>query len=95
LPQNIDQAFSRRFEMAVKFDILSNELTKQFWLDNLPGAASLAPSVNLDHIVANYKLAPAQIMNVIIRVWLLTIGRGDTVIKQAELEICIKDELIK
>jgi hypothetical protein len=55
----------------------------------------LGQGVKLDFLITNYPLSPAGIINVIIRVWRLTIGRGETVIKANELELCIRDESLK
>lgn len=92
---NMDDAFSRRFQHTVNFDYLNTELSKQYWIDNLPKQVTLAAPINLDAIVQRDKLSPASIINVINRVCLKTIQKGSTEIAAADLDLCIKDELIK
>lgn len=93
--KNMDDAFSRRFQNTVHFDILNAELSKQYWLDNLPKQVSLAPAINLDTIVQRDKLSPASIINIINRVCLKTIQKGSTEIAAMDLDLCIKDEIYK
>lgn len=95
LRKNMDDAFSRRFQSIVFFDILNPELSKKYWEDNLPPQVTLNSGINLDTIVKRDRLSPASIINVINRVCLKTIRKGQTEISLADLEQCIKDELYK
>ena len=93
--KNMDDAFSRRFQSIVHFDILLPEIRKKYWEDNLPRNVILGPGIDLDVISKRHHLSPASIINIINRVSLLTIRKNSTEIKSADLELCIKDELVK
>lgn len=93
--KNIDDAFSRRFQNLVLFDLLNPELSKKYWQDNLPANVTLAAGIDLDLIVKRHQLSPASIINVINRVCLMTIRKESTEISAVDLELCIKDELYK
>jgi hypothetical protein len=93
--KNMDDAFSRRFQSIVHFDILNPDLRKQYWLDNLPRAVDLGAGIDLEQIAKKHLLSPASIINVINRVSLQTIRKNRKEISAADLELCIKDELIK
>lgn len=93
--KNMDDAFSRRFQSVVLFDLLNSTLSRQYWEHNLPAQISFSPAVDLDVIVKRHLLSPAAIMNVINRLCLRAISRKQMEISLAELELCIKDEMYK
>jgi SpoVK/Ycf46/Vps4 family AAA+-type ATPase len=71
LRKNMDNAFSRRFENLVFFDVLNPELSKRYWETNLPPKVTLSEDIDLAVIVKRYQLSPASIINVINRVCLV------------------------
>jgi AAA+ superfamily predicted ATPase len=93
--KNMDDAFSRRFQNIVHFDLLNHELSKKYWQDNFPKNVSLHPAIDFDVIVKRSPLSPASIINVINRVCLKTIRKDSIEISPADLELCIKDEQYK
>lgn len=93
--KNMDDAFSRRFQNIVHFDILNHELSKQYWENNIPANAKLGAGIDLEIIVKRHPLSPASIINVINRVCLKTIRKGSTEISSVDLDLCIKDEQYK
>ena len=93
--KNMDDAFSRRFQNIVHFDLLNPELSKKYWENNFPANVTLGPGIDLDAIVKRHPLAPASIINVINRVCLKTIKKGNAEIPSADLDLCIKDEQYK
>lgn len=93
--KNMDDAFSRRFQSVVLFDVLNFELSKKYWLNNLPAQITFSSAIDLDVIVKRHPLAPASIMNVINRICLRAISRKQLEVSMAELELCIKDEMYK
>jgi hypothetical protein len=95
LRKNMDDAFSRRFQSVVLFDILNHELSKKYWQDNLPPQVKFSAAIDLDVIVKRHPLSPAAIMNVISRLSLRAISKQQLEIPMAELEMCIKDEMYK
>jgi hypothetical protein len=93
--KNMDDAFSRRFQSIVHFDLLNAELARKYWENNLPSKVKLAQGIDLDIIVKRHNLSPAAIINVINRVSLQTIRKNGAEISITDLELCIKDELYK
>lgn len=93
--KNMDDAFSRRFQNIVHFDILNFELSKKYWQDNIPQNVTLGAGIDLDVIVKRYRFSPASIINIINRVCLKTIRKGYTEISSADLDLCIRDEELK
>jgi hypothetical protein len=91
----MDDAFSRRFQNIVHFDILNNELSKKYWENNIPSNVTLGTGIDFDLIVKRHPLSPASIINVINRVCLKTIRKGSTEISNIDLDLCIKDEQYK
>lgn len=93
--KNMDDAFSRRFQNIVHFDILNAELSKKYWENNFPANVKLGPGIDLEAIVKKYPLSPASIINVINRVCLKTIRKASMEISSIDLDLCIKDEQYK
>ncbi len=93
--KNMDDAFSRRFQNIVHFDHLNAELSLLYWQNNLPAKIMLGQGIDLSLIVKRHQLSPASIINVINRVSLHTISKSSTEISNADLEMCIKDEIYK
>lgn len=93
--QNMDAAFSRRFQRVVNFEALKSEMAVQYWLDNFPKEVSLSAGIDLNLIVKQYPFSQASIINVIIRVCLHAKRMGSTEIKLADLNRCLMDEHIK
>jgi hypothetical protein len=85
LRNNMDSAFSRRFQGIVHFDVLNVELRKKYWMDNLPSKATLAAGIDLEVISRRHHLSPAAIINVINRVSLMTISKNINEIKHEYL----------
>ncbi len=92
---NIDQAFTRRFEVTVRFDSPDQEQQHQFWMENLPDSLPFDPDVNLPMMINKHPLTPAAIINVIYRVCILTVAAKDKTIKSQLLLTCIRDEELK
>lgn len=95
LKDNIDQAFTRRFQSVIHFAMPGPEerfaLWKQAFADDVP----LDPAADLRQIAEKYEIAGGVIMNVIRYATLKAIKKGDKVVSQAELEIGIRRELQK
>lgn len=95
LSKNIDDAFSRRFEVAINFGALPAQLYEKVWLNNLPKQFTLDPNIDFKYLHSNYPFTPGSIINVIKRLWKRMSLRGETHVKQAELIVLMKDELNK
>lgn len=92
---NIDQAFTRRFQSMVRFQAPDAEMQYRLWMMNLPKKLPLASNIDLLSIIQKYPLSPAAIVSVIARLCVLTLQRGETQISMDTLMLCLKDEQIK
>lgn len=92
---NIDQAFTRRFEVSVRFEAPSEEMQYEFWQSNLPVTLPLGKDVQLQQWIKMHPLTPAAIINVIYRASILSIDQGLNHIDGTLLLTCIRDEELK
>jgi AAA+ superfamily predicted ATPase len=92
LRKNMDDAFSRRFQIIVHFDIPDKDNRLRLWKENLPDSCSLEPAVDLGKIAAEHHISAASIINVINRVSLVTMQKDKNTISKADLDLCILDE---
>jgi SpoVK/Ycf46/Vps4 family AAA+-type ATPase len=92
---NIDQAFTRRFQGMVRFQLPDTSLQYQLWQENLSPENPLDPSIDLMTLIQKHPLSPAAIMNVIFRASVLTLDKKTVNISAEDLLMCIKDEEVK
>lgn len=92
---NIDQAFTRRFQAMVRFHLPDAELQYKIWQDNLPKECPLDERIDLKTLITKHPLSPAAIINVIFRACILTLQKEAASISQEDLVMCIKDEELK
>jgi len=95
LKDNIDQAFTRRFQSVIHFAMPGPEERLSLWKQAFADDVPLDPAVDLRQIAEKYEIAGGVIMNVIRYATLKAIKKGDKVVSQAELEIGIRRELQK
>lgn len=62
---NIDEAFTRRFQSLVPFEIPGAKERKQIWEKNLPKQLLLSDNIDLDSIAKKYELSGSNIVNII------------------------------
>lgn len=92
---NIDQAFTRRFEVSVRFEAPSEEMQWEFWQENLPPSLPLSNDAMLSQWIKMHPLTPAAIISVIYRASILSLDAGKNHIEGALLLTCIRDEELK
>lgn len=63
--ENLDEAFSRRFESIIYFPLPRTEERLRLWQQGFPAQATLEPAIDLARIAADYPLAGGSIMNII------------------------------
>jgi AAA+ superfamily predicted ATPase len=95
LKNNIDPAFSRRFQQMVYFGPLDKEQAIKFWEHHWSSLVSREERIDFSRIVTEYPLSQASIVNVIQRVTFLAVSRGDKLVSLADLIRCLKDEQMK
>jgi hypothetical protein len=95
LVKNIDDAFIRRFEVSVNFRIPDAERQVMVWQRNLSPLLPLANEALLPGLIKNYSLAPASIIKIIQRMYILSRKKQLSQVQSSDLERCIKDEYVR
>jgi len=62
---NIDEAFTRRFQSLCPFEIPGEKERKEIWLKNTPKKLQFADDVNMDDIAKRFDLSGSNILNII------------------------------
>ena len=65
LKDNIDEAFTRRFNCIIEFEVPSSDERILLWQTSLPSNAVLADDVSIESLAQKYKFTGANIMNII------------------------------
>ncbi|MBQ4805298.1 ATP-binding protein [Aquimarina sp. MMG015] len=92
---NIDTAFTRRFQSIIEFENPSFKERLLLWQKNLPDKITLGESVSLEEISKKYALTGANIINVVQYICLKTIAsKHKTILLETVLE-GIKKEYLK
>jgi len=92
---NLDEAFTRRFESIIYFPIPRPEERLKLWQQGFSERAQFDKKVNLVDIAEKHKLTGGTIMNVIRYVSLQAIHRGNNMITMADIEKGIRREYAK
>ncbi|HEX2873661.1 MAG TPA: ATP-binding protein [Polyangiaceae bacterium] len=95
LRENLDAAFTRRFEAVVYFPLPRGEDRLKLWQRGFSHKARLLPDVDLNELAEGYELSGAGIMNVIRQVSLAAIADSRREIGRDELLHGIRRELGK
>ena len=95
LRKNMDEAFNRRFQNIVYFNIPDEDNRLRLWQENFPKKCTLGTGIDCERLAKQHLLSAASILNIINRVSLLTIQNNSTEISFADLDLCIKDEMHK
>lgn len=93
--QNIDQAFSRRFQAIIPFNPPDEHNRLRLWKENLPQNVTLDKGIDLEQLAKVHQFTAASILSVINRVSLLTIQKDSRVITREELDKVIQKEIYK
>ena len=92
---NIDVAFSRRFQAMIHFPMPGPRERRRLWEGSMPPALSAESSINFDQVGKNFELSGGAIMNVIRYCATCAAARGETVIRLKDLEEGIRREYLK
>jgi ATPase family associated with various cellular activities (AAA) len=93
--ENLDDAFTRRFESIIYFPMPRPEERLLLWRRGFSPKARLDVAINLAKIAAEHTLAGGSIMNVIRYVSLETLGNGSDLVTLETLLHGIRHELAK
>ncbi len=95
LSNNVDSAFSRRFEHMVHFPMPKPNERLALWKKSLPEDVKLEPGLDLVDIATRYELSGGTIMNIVRHCCLQAISRGSSLLRQADFEEGVRREYAK
>jgi len=95
LKENMDEAFSRRFQAMIYFAMPGVEQRKQLWQRAFSPKTVLEPKIKMAEIAAKYELTGGAIINVVRYCSLLALKHGTNVIKYKDLIEGIRKEYSK
>jgi AAA+ superfamily predicted ATPase len=93
--ENLDEAFTRRFESIIYFPMPRPEERLRLWQQGFSPHAQLDPALNLDKLAQEHTLAGGSIMNVIRYASLEALKAGRTQISREEVLQGIRREYAK
>lgn len=92
---NLDKAFTRRFQAVVNFPMPSGNERFRIWSSAIPPMCILDPKINLQALSDKYELAGGSIMNVVRHCALRAAKRGSPVIFEEDFLDGIRKEYRK
>ena len=92
---NIDTAFTRRFQSIIEFEIPTSAERFRLWENNLPKGIDLEESLSLQNLAKKYAITGANIVNIIQYACLKTLAAGENIIKEKFLIEGIRKEYMK
>ena len=95
LANNVDEAFSRRFEQIIHFPLPRKKERLLIWQKGLPAAVALEPGLDLEEIANRYEISGGMIMNVIRHCCMQAITRGETILRHLDFIEGIRREFAK
>lgn len=95
LKQNLDEAFTRRFEHIIHFPMPDAEARLEIWRKSIPPQAELEPEIDLRVLAKRYELSGGAMMNVLRHTALMALQRGGNVLQLEDLEEGVRREFLK
>ncbi|TPN86988.1 ATP-binding protein [Aquimarina algicola] len=95
LKDNIDEAFTRRFQSIIEFKVPRVEERHRLWKQSFSAKLPLDAKIDVLAIAEKYEISGGLIMNVVRKCTLQAVANEESVISQHNLEISIKKELQK
>ena len=95
LKDNIDEAFTRRFQSMVEFRMPGVDERYKLWKRSFSDKLPVDPGIDLWAIAEKYELSGGVMMNVIRKCTLKAVTNEKATISQKELEDAIRQELQK
>ncbi|MEZ4875170.1 MAG: ATP-binding protein [Flavobacteriaceae bacterium] len=92
---NIDEAFTRRFQSLCSFELPGERERKDIWQKNMPKQLQLSEDIDLDAIARKYDLTGSNIVNIIQYCSLQVLHQKSNVLTQRLLMQGIKREYLK
>lgn len=95
LKANMDEAFARRFQSMIHFDMPGEEERYRLWENAFSGTCTLHPDIDMEKLASGYELAGGAIINILRNCALSAISRSDTVVTKQELFNALRREFKK
>lgn len=95
LKSNMDDAFSRRFESIINFQLPKPDERLKIWSKGISSKSHLEPQIDLRQVAQKYELSGGCIMNVIRYVSLQALSRDSNELLLDDIETGIKKEFLK
>lgn len=95
LKSNMDEAFTRRFQSMVYFQMPDAEQRRRLWQNTFSGPLPLSPDIEWDKIAEQFELAGGSIANVLQSCALIAVQRNPPLIDQQDILRSIRKELRK
>jgi len=95
LRENLDDAFSRRFELVVYFPLPRAPERLRLWRRAIPPQARMARDVDLELLAREHEMSGGSIVNAVRQVCLSAVGGGGREITQADLLAALRREFDK
>ena len=95
LKSNMDEAFVRRFQSIIHFEMPSADERFQIWKNAFSGKCTLDTEIDLWEIAESYELSGGSIINVLRSCSLTAISQNRNVVKASEFLFNIKKEFKK
>lgn len=92
---NIDTAFTRRFQSIIEFEIPTHLERFRLWQNNLPKGIALEEGLSLESLARKYSITGANIVNIIQFACLRTLANNEKVIREKYLVEGIRKEFLK
>lgn len=92
---NLDEAFSRRFESMIYFPLPKPEERLKLWRQGFPAKAALEEGIDLEKIAREHEFTGSSIMNAIRYAALQALRRDREIISLDELQQGIRREYVK
>jgi len=93
--KNIDQAFFRRFQLVLDFEMPDASLRNILWQRSITSDFEYDENVNLNDLAERHELSAASIVNVLHYSILKCLGRNDHIIKFQDIQAGLRMEKIK
>jgi SpoVK/Ycf46/Vps4 family AAA+-type ATPase len=92
---NIDTAFTRRFQSIIEFEIPTHTERLRLWQNNLPKGIELEEGLSLESLARKYSITGANIVNIIQFACLKTLSNQEKIIREKYLVEGIRKEYLK
>lgn len=95
LKDNLDAAFSRRFQAVINFPMPETPERLALWQNSFSPETPLEEQINLEEISEKYAIAGGSMMNIVRYCTVQAVKRGDRKIRKTDLVKAIRKELEK